>query len=816
MRKLCLLFLVFCTNIAFCQVKNSNLLISQSASGNRIIQNDQLESLFPQKPNSTLFGSPFKHKLFSYQLFEKKHLKKLKNGVYQSKIKYLEKKFESESAKLINKPEKLLKVKRKKEDKIAKIENKIQNGSWAMQNFGEAPVYFDPAIAEKNTEKITKFLFNKGLFNAKASFKADSTPLGIKVNYKIVENVPFYINSYEIKCEDSVINRIIKENQVESLIKIKDLYDANKLTAEKTRLENIFKNKGYFLFDKNAITYQVKYIPTDSKGDVQVIMNFLKDETNQKNKIYVIDQVDFIIDNTNEKNIDLINNQVVTDTIRQNNVNFILVGQNFSTKYLYKKLFLKQGDIYSNNENIITQKALQNLDQFKFANPTFDASNQKLKVKYYAVPLEKNQLTAEGGFNVLQGVPGPFLNITVKNRNIFGGLESLENAFRVGYEGQQGFDANIGNKLSFETGFNSTINIPQILMFGKYRSLDPYNPHTQIGLGLNYANRYDYTRLNFRLSTNYSWEKTLKKRFNVSLIDLNLINTPKLNQKFSNILDSLQKQGNNLKEAFGRSFISSLSGSYIYNDNYLGQSQKGKYFRIYSELGGSILNLTKNGKLGFVNSLLNTDSLNYFKFGRLLMDFRRYINVSNKNPSKILAWRINTGLAVSYDKNSEALPYEKYMFAGGSYSLRAWEPRRLGLNNLGIVSDNLNQYNLEQPGNLLLEGSLEYRFPLIDLLGKINGAVFCDFGNVWSIKKAKSIARPSDFKINNFLSQMAVGTGFGFRWDFTYFVIRVDAGAKIIEPLEKQGNKFVLDDLFRRNTTNSKKLNWNLGIGYPF
>jgi outer membrane protein insertion porin family len=97
----------------------------------------------------------------------------------------------------------------------------------------------------------------------------------------------------------------------------------------------------------------------------------------------------------------------------------------------------------------------------------------------------------------------------------------------------------------------------------------------------------------------------------------------------------------------------------------------------------------------------------------------------------------------------------------------------------------------------------------------LNGAIFADFGNVFTIKSAQSVARASDFQMSNFLSKMALGTGFGIRYDFTYFVIRVDAGIKVIDP-SYGSEKFVLDDFFKKGKDPNLKTCWALGIGYPF
>lgn len=805
-----ILFSIFFFLTYFCdgQVKKDFLLGNQQFVGNKAVSSDELQSILPQKSNKK-FLRTLPLKLWIYQKGQAKHLKDLESKKYESKINEANQAFIEKSKNLSEKSKKYKKLKEKRDNLILKLDAKIKEGNWRMTKLGEAPVYYSAIETKKNVENIQKYLFNKGFFNAVVSSVADTNQQkSVNIRYFISEKNRYKIKLIKKSIDDSEIAKLLDLNQIESKLIENQFFDENNLNSERIRIENLLRNNGFYTFNRNQIKYKVQYLPTDPENVVNINLLIAPLNGNSKEIAYPIGNVEFIVDASES----LEQNTVFkVDTIVNKGIKYIFVGQPFSTKFLHKKIFLRPGELFSLQNQYETQKALQNLDQFKFANPSFDTLNNKLNVKIYTLPLEKYQFTGEGGMNVFLGTPGPFVNATLKIRNIFGGLESLENSIRVGYEGQSG----IVNKRSFDAGFNSLINIPQIFLPWSFSKLDKYNPRSQLGLGFNYADRYDYKRLNFKLAANYSWQQSQKNQFNFSLVDLNLINTPYLREGFEAILDSLKNQGNNLKESFGKSFVSSLSGSYVYNDNFLGQSQKGKYLRLYAEFGGNLLNFSSNGELGFVNDILG-NNLNYFKFVRLLADYRKFIPVGAKQ-TNLFAFRLNTGLAISYNKDSEVLPYEKYLFAGGSYSLRAWEPRRLGLNK-NIAQNNSNSelnYNQEQPGNLLIESSLEYRFPIVKMYGQLNGAWFLDMGNVWSIKKAGVVDKESDFKFKNLFNQLAVGTGFGLRYDFTYFVIRLDAAAKVIEPL-LGAKKYVFDDFFSKNKDQNLKLNWNIGIGYPF
>lgn len=179
--------------------------------------------------------------------------------------------------------------------------------------------------------------------------------------------------------------------------------------------------------------------------------------------------------------------------------------------------------------------------------------------------------------------------------------------------------------------------------------------------------------------------------------------------------------------------------------------------------------------------------------------------------------RINSGGVHSYGGGKRGIssvpPYEKYFFAGGSNSIRAWLPRRLGPGSTQprYTSNNLS---IESPGEFLLEGNLELRGHLVDFFGKINYALFLDVGNVWNLSGSE--LGSGMLRWNHFLSEFAVGTGFGLRYDLSFVVLRFDFGARVYDPYLQ---RFVLDELNFGKLFNSRQtnfLNLNIGVGYPF
>ena len=65
------------------------------------------------------------------------------------------------------------------------------------------------------------------------------------------------------------------------------------------------------------------------------------------------------------------------------------------------------------------------------------------------------------------------------------------------------------------------------------------------------------------------------------------------------------------------------------------------------------------------------------------------------------------------------------------------------------------------------------------------GALFLDAGNVWNLKNFFEYEDAEDgvFRLKDFWREMALGTGFGVRYDLDFFVLRLDLGIGLHQSL---------------------------------
>ncbi len=190
--------------------------------------------------------------------------------------------------------------------------------------------------------------------------------------------------------------------------------------------------------------------------------------------------------------------------------------------------------------------------------------------------------------------------------------------------------------------------------------------------------------------------------------------------------------------------------------------------------------------------VLGTNIAQYIK---LDIEYRKHWSLSQNN---VLAFRANVGLAVPYG-NSVSIPFSRSYFAGGPNDIRAWRIYDLGPGG----EDSGLEFNV---GNLKLLSNLEYRF---DIISSFKGALFVDAGNIWDTTNSDLTSDAAKFDSFSSLEDIAIGSGFGLRYDFSFLVFRADLGFKTYEPYLSNGSRWF-------QNYNIKNSVLNIGINYPF
>lgn len=776
------------------------------------LEKEDLRDLYAQNANRKLFlFAPIHYLVWFYYLGER-HYDREK---FIRKKQKVEKKFNRKIAGVAEeKSRRIANLEFKKTKKISKLNDKIENGNMFMQ-WGEPLAVLDTYNINLTVVRFHDYLASHGYFRNNVDFKVKLQDNRATVTYVLNLGPAYFLDTVFYDINDTAIYALLHRNIEKSYLQEGDRYDQNNFTKERERVDILLKDHGYYEFSRQYVEFDVDTAYRQSQHvAVGIIINEPAEEGYHKK--YKIDEVHFVTDAGTPSG---------GDTRRErkyHNIHYSYYQNVYNLRILSQRVFIQPGDWYSRSNTFNTQRQLANLDAFKFVNVNYDTADGKFIARLYTSPLDRYQWSNEAGVNVTQGFPGPFYNMTFKKRNVFRGFETLDISGRFGFEGVASATSEENIYKSTEAGVNVTMTFPQLVWPMHERTrflLGKYNPKTKLLTGYSYTERPEYRRTVLTFSGTYTMDSKRATQYSLTFANINIIDTVNTSASFREFLDEQYTAGNySLVNSFYPSFVNSLIFGVTWNPNDYGSSERNSIFiRALAESGGTIWNF-------FEPKFLEDEGLQYFKYLRFSLDIRRN-RILDKNT--VLAYRFNSGVAYSYGAN-QSIPYEKFFFAGGSNSIRAWRPRRLGPGSFkpdlsdDPKADGLFDYSIEKPAEILLEASVELRKKLF---GFVEGAVFVDAGNVWSftqwVKQVDDevIANGNaQFAWNKFYREIAMGTGFGLRFDFTFLILRFDIGMKVYDPARDSGDRFVLNRIrfWKPYGTDREPVIYNVGIGYPF
>jgi outer membrane protein assembly factor BamA len=465
------------------------------------------------------------------------------------------------------------------------------------------------------------------------------------------------------------------------------------------------------------------------------------------------------------------------------------------------------GDVYNRTDHNLTLSRLINLDLFKFVKNRFEVNTTTdsafLDAYYYLTPLPRKLLNAE--FTTItrsNNLNGSLVSVNWRDRNLFRGGEHLNIKAYTGSDVQfsgpfKGYNAiRLGGEINFA--------FPRVLFpFGDFGIKSGYMPRTNIQLGYDVLDRVKLYSLNsFRAAFGYLWRENLQKQHELYPVSINYVQPGRVTEKYNELIH----QDTLLARAIQKQFI--LGSTYQFNYNELTnglQPNNAYYFNGLLDLSGNIAGLISgaNVKAGKEVTIGKVPFAQYLKVeldGRYYRKLGLYSTWAN---------RAIIGVGIPYG-NSVQLPFIKQFFIGGNNSLRGFRSRSVGPGTYHFT-DTVNFFP-DETGDFKLELNSELRFRLS---GPLYGAVFLDAGNVWLMNDSLYTHKPGGEFTSKFLNQLAVDAGFGFRFDITLFVIRLDIAFPLREPWRQ--NPWVINQVKLFNKPwRRENIVYNLGIGYPF
>ncbi|HLV14653.1 MAG TPA: BamA/TamA family outer membrane protein [Xanthomarina sp.] len=667
---------------------------------------------------------------------------------------------------------------------------------WLYKQFGEKPIYQSDVEAYEVEDLLLNRLENRGFFYSSASSAFEETEKKASVKYKVKVPGPYRMTSYQLDSLPASIENNMRKIVSESPFKEDMRFDLSNMKLERIRIDRELKKRGYYNFNNNFLIFEAdtnRY--TNRKFDLFLK---LKNEVPKKSLIpYEISKINIY------PNYEVSDSSHINST-RYKERNYIQKEEFFKPKYLDPFIVIKEGQYYNPEDSRNTARRLSTIGSYKYVNIQYKEIDTMtsdslgyLEADIFLSPLNKRSLRAELQLvTKSNNFAGPALELTMSNRNLFGGGEILNISPKIGYEKQLGGDNNTGNS-SLELGLANELIFPRVLFpikidnnFFKYSI-----PKTKISLGLDYLNRTDlYALLSGTALFGYSWDANRFVTHEINPLSINYTELINTTEKFDKILD----EDPFLRRSFEQQFISGLNYSFTYNEMVDSRKKHQIYFNFTFDMAGNTISLfAKDQGPDKPKTVLG---LEYAQYAKADVDLHYHLNFPKE---KVLAARLFAGYGLAHG-NSSVIPFVKQYYSGGPYSVRAFNIRSLGPGTYNAEIDGTNSSDyFDKTGNIRLEANIEYRFPIVSFL---KGAIFADVGNIWN-----SVENPTyngkDKFTSNFINELGMGAGVGLRVDIQSFVIRFDLAAPFHNPSLPKADRYNFD-------VDATVLNF--AIGYPF
>jgi outer membrane protein insertion porin family len=688
---------------------------------------------------------------------------------------------------------------------IAGENPKTKISKW-FKKTGEAPVLMQNVKPGVTSEIIDAKLFNIGIFKSFTESKIVEKKHTFKVIYTCHVHKPFIVKDLTYAISDESISRLMLADKDKSEIKAGEDYNLDKLRFERTRIDALLKNNGYFYFNPDYLLFKA------DTSNVNRTVSFkltLKDSIPQN--ALTVYRINHVYVNQNYSLNDRRTN-TSKDTVGFENVVFVgkETQMKIKPKVIMESIYLHEHDIFSRQNHIITLNRLMSMGNFKLVQVGFTESAGKaaglLDVNILLTPLPKH--TFRAGLDLVSksnNFMGPRMDLNLLNRNTFKGAELLSLSLAGSFEAQ--LSGQTKNLFSYSWNPQVELTYPRFLIpFQLKKTGSIYIPKTHFLLSYNYLKRVSYFDMRtFQFVFGYKWKENLLKEHELNPIDVSYTTVGNKSTAFNDLVDPNPF----LKKSYEEKFIAGGSYSFTYNEQLIPAKKVQSYVHLSSEIAGNLFSLASiisGSKVSAENPATIAGSV-YAQFAKISIDYRGYYNFQDKNK---LAFRLFAGVAKTYG-NSSVLPYSKQFFSGGPNSIRAFHINSIGP---GTYHQNVDSLGfLQLGGDLKLEMNAEYRFGIMRYL---KGALFIDAGNVWLLKSnAENIGSP--FVVSKFMKELAVGTGVGLRVDVSFFILRFDLAMPLSKPWLEENHRWVANQInFGSSVWRKENLILNIAIGYPF
>ena len=171
--------------------------------------------------------------------------------------------------------------------------------SGLLKTVGEEPVLYDSINLNKNIDKINDYLFTKGFYNSNTSYEIKHKNKKTHIEFNIDLKKAYKINNVVFQINDPNIRNKILNSKKTTLLKKGTRYNEVKFEKERDRITSLLRNKGYFEFNKNYISFDVDTTIGNHNVDVKIkIGNYISktDSISIIHPIYKVKEINIYVD----------------------------------------------------------------------------------------------------------------------------------------------------------------------------------------------------------------------------------------------------------------------------------------------------------------------------------------------------------------------------------------------------------------------------------------------------------------------------------------------------------------------------------------
>lgn len=708
--------------------------------------------------------------------------------------------------------------------------------AWLRETVGEPPVVLDSALTRRSADQMALYLSKEGYFQGRVT---DSVQLRqrswwgrslhrpeARVTYTVEPGQAYQLRNVRFEVDDDRIRMLVQADWGSSLLHAGQRFDGDLLDQERTRITDALRSNGYLYFNRDLLQYRAD---TAVGGrQVDLVLSFERPGAPRERGLTGTPEgTSYDIRDVYISTFRPVRGSVApVDTVRESGYIFLHQGpMRFRPRSLLHPVFIQPNERFDQTKGSRTYRRLVSTGAFDRVEIAYDTTGTGRRgladARITLLPSKHQSVSTEGFMTNRGGALGTSLLVGYRHRNLFRTLASVQAQMSVGLEAQQRIagtggteqtTGNVGALAAFNTvsiGPEVTLSFPRPFarLFSKSSS------STLLVTALyNYQQRPDFTRNLAKLSLGVQWQESRPNTIGLFPLELNTIRIPRISPGFRRYLEDARNPV--LLNSYTDHLIASMRATFVHSTPDAAKASNAFYLRAVAEWAGHplLLLLAKDATDTTGATFKTVAGVRYAEYikGEAELRWRRALHDRSS-----VAFRLAGGAALPYG-NLGVLPFESSFYVGGANGLRAWRARSVGP---GSFSQPLVAY--DRIGEMRLEGNAEYRFKLI---GFLEGAFFTDVGNVWNLRANDK--QPGAAISSDFLSELAVGTGAGARFNFDFFILRLDVGLQTKDPSLPKGERWLFQPKDQHEANVSALLgtayryrpevNFNLGIGYPF